>query len=259
MTGKVVMITGACGILGSIHAERFAADGYIVVLLDLDPAQLESKKADMENKGYKVESYVFNVVDRQMWEDVTTDVVKKYGKVDVLVNNAAAKSKNFFDSFEEFPEGDWDQVMSVNVKGPVLGCQVVGSKMLSTGGGSIINILSIYGIVAPDQSIYEGSLYEGKEINTPCVYSASKASLWGITKYLAAYWGGKGIRVNAVTPGGVESGQNDVFRARYSKRVPMGRMANSNEMSGALLFLASDEASYITGQNIVVDGGLTVW
>lgn len=259
MTGKVVMITGACGILGSIHAERFAAEGYIVILLDLDPDQLQSKKAAMEKKGYKVESYVFNVVDKKMWEDVAADVEKKYGKIDVLVNNAAAKSKNFFDPFEEYQEEDWDHVMAVNVKGPVLGCQVIGAKMLSTGGGSIINILSIYGIVAPDQSIYEGSLYNGKEINTPCVYSASKASLWGVTKYLAAYWGDKGIRVNAVTPGGVESGQNDVFRDRYSKRVPMGRMANSNEMSGALLFLASDEASYITGQNIVVDGGLTVW
>jgi NAD(P)-dependent dehydrogenase (short-subunit alcohol dehydrogenase family) len=125
--------------------------------------------------------------------------------------------------------------------------------------GSIINTLSIYGVVAPDQRIYEGSSYEGRSINTPAVYSTSKAALWGLTKYLATYWADRGVRVNALTPGGVFSGQNDAFVQRYGARVPMGRMAEREEMCGALLFLASPAASYITGQNIIVDGGLTAW
>ena len=125
--------------------------------------------------------------------------------------------------------------------------------------GSIINTLSIYGIVAPDQRIYEGSSYEGRAINTPAVYSASKAALLGLTRYLATYWAERGVRVNALTPGGVFSGQNETFVRRYSARVPMGRMAEREEMCGALVFLASRASSYVTGQNIVVDGGLSAW
>jgi NAD(P)-dependent dehydrogenase (short-subunit alcohol dehydrogenase family) len=119
--------------------------------------------------------------------------------------------------------------------------------------------LSVYGLVGPDQRIYEGSEYEGRAINTPAVYSTSKAAVWGLTKYLAAYWGDKNVRVNAVTPGGVFSGQNDEFVRRYSARVPLGRMAQLDEISGAVIYLASDASSYVTGQNIVVDGGLTSW
>jgi NAD(P)-dependent dehydrogenase (short-subunit alcohol dehydrogenase family) len=131
--------------------------------------------------------------------------------------------------------------------------------MAERGHGSIINTLSVYGIVAPDQRIYQGSEYEGRAINTPAVYSASKAAVWGLTKYLAAYWGSRDVRVNAITPGGVFSGQNDEFVRRYSARVPLGRMASQDEMSGAVVYLASDASSYVTGQNIVIDGGLTVW
>ncbi|MFN7610803.1 MAG: SDR family oxidoreductase, partial [bacterium] len=127
------------------------------------------------------------------------------------------------------------------------------------GGGSIIQTASIYGIMAPDQRIYEGSEYMGGAINTPAVYSASKAGVVGLTKYLASYWGAKRVRVNTLTPGGVESGQNERFIEQYSARVPLGRMAQAEEMVGALVFLASDAASYITGHNLVVDGGLSAW
>ena len=123
----------------------------------------------------------------------------------------------------------------------------------------LIQTASIYGVVAPDQRIYEGSHYLGRVINTPAVYSASKAAVIGLTKYLASYWGAHGIRVNTLTPGGVESGQNDVFSRKYSARVPMGRMAQADEMQSALLFLASDASSYMTGQNLIIDGGLTCW
>ena len=126
-------------------------------------------------------------------------------------------------------------------------------------GGSIIQTASIYGVMAPDHRIYEGSLYLGRQINTPAVYTASKAAVIGLTKHLASYWAEKGIRVNTLTPGGTESGQNDEFKKRYSDRIPMGRMANAPEMVGALLYLASDASSYVTGQNIIVDGGLNCW
>ena len=126
-------------------------------------------------------------------------------------------------------------------------------------GGSIIQMSSIYGLLAPDQRIYEGSLYDGRQINSPGVYAASKAGIIGLTKYLSTYWAEKGIRVNAIAPGGAESGQNDEFIRRYSSRIPMGRMAQPHEIVGAVLYLASNASSYVTGQVLAVDGGLTAW
>jgi NAD(P)-dependent dehydrogenase (short-subunit alcohol dehydrogenase family) len=150
--------------------------------------------------------------------------------------------------------------MSVNVDGMFLVAQAVGRKMIEQGtGGSIIQTSSIYGILAPDKRIYEGSFYLGRQIGTPAVYSTSKSAVVGLTRHLAAYWADKGIRVNTLTPGGVESGQNETFKERYSARIPLGRMAQGEEMVGALIFLASEASSYITGQNIVVDGGLSIW
>jgi NAD(P)-dependent dehydrogenase (short-subunit alcohol dehydrogenase family) len=150
--------------------------------------------------------------------------------------------------------------MSVNIDGMFLMAKKCGKHMLDHGkGGSIVQTASIYGIMAPDQRIYENSEYMGVEINTPAVYSASKGAVIALSRYLAAYWGSKNIRVNTLTPGGVESGQNEEFTSRYSERVPMGRMAHANEMVGALVYLASDASSYVNGQNIVVDGGLSSW
>ena len=150
--------------------------------------------------------------------------------------------------------------MAVNIDGMFLVAQPVGKHMIKHGeGGSIIQTSSIYGIMAPDQRIYEGSFYMGRSINTPAVYSTSKAAVIGLTKYLAAYWADKGIRVNTLTPGGVESGQNETFKQRYSARIPLGRMAKPDEMVSALIYLASDASIYVTGQNIIVDGGLSAW
>ena len=149
--------------------------------------------------------------------------------------------------------------MSVNLTGAMVCAQVFGGEMARRGRGSVVNVLSIYGIAAPDQRIYEGSEYLGRAINTPAIYSASKAGLWGLTAYLSAYWGKQGVRVNALTPGGIYSGQNQTFVDRYSQRVPMERMGSPLDLCGALTYLMSDAAGYVTGQNIVVDGGLTVW
>jgi len=148
----------------------------------------------------------------------------------------------------------------VNIDGMFLVAQAVGGQMVRQGkGGSIIQTASIYGVMAPDPRIYEGSFYMGRQISSPAVYSASKAAVVGLTKYLATYWADKGIRVNTLTPGGNDSGQNEEFKQKYSARIPLGRMGNPPEMVGALLFLASDASSYVTGQNILVDGGLSAW
>jgi NAD(P)-dependent dehydrogenase (short-subunit alcohol dehydrogenase family) len=149
--------------------------------------------------------------------------------------------------------------MAVNLDGMFNVAQVFGTLMAERGYGSIVQTASIYGLMAPDQRIYEGSEYLGRAINTPAVYTASKAGVIGLTKHLATYWGAQGVRVNTLTPGGIESGQNDTFKQRYGARVPLGRMARADEMVGAMLFLVSDAASYVTGQNIVVDGGLSAW
>jgi NAD(P)-dependent dehydrogenase (short-subunit alcohol dehydrogenase family) len=240
LSGEVALITGGAGILGTAFAAALARHGARVVIVDR-----------MAAPG----AHQVDITDPQALRRLQKEIEPPT----ILVNNAAAKSANFFAPFEEFPLGDWEEVMDVNLTGAMLCAQVFGAAMAARGRGSIINTLSIYGIVAPDQRIYEGSSYEGRAINTPAVYSASKAALLGLTRYLATYWADRGVRVNALTPGGVFSGQNETFVRRYSARVPMGRMAEREEMCGALIFLASRASSYVTGQNIVVDGGLSAW
>jgi NAD(P)-dependent dehydrogenase (short-subunit alcohol dehydrogenase family) len=149
--------------------------------------------------------------------------------------------------------------MAVNLDAMFLVAQEAGRRMIPRRRGSIIQTASIYGIMGPDPRIYEGSSYLGGPIRNPAVYSASKAGVVGLTRHLATVWAPHAIRVNALTPGGVSSGQNSVFSDKYAARVPLGRMARAEEMVGALVFLASDASSYITGQNIVVDGGLSAW
>jgi NAD(P)-dependent dehydrogenase (short-subunit alcohol dehydrogenase family) len=149
--------------------------------------------------------------------------------------------------------------MSVNLDGMFFVARSVGAKMIERNHGSIVQTASIYGVVGPDHRIYEGSKYLDRQISSPAVYSASKAGVVGLTRYLATLWGPTKVRVNTLTPGGVSSGQNRVFDEKYSVRVPMGRMAEAREMTGALVYLSSDAASYVTGQNLIVDGGLTAW
>jgi NAD(P)-dependent dehydrogenase (short-subunit alcohol dehydrogenase family) len=259
LEGRVCVVTGGAGILGEPMCRALLAHGARVAIIDRDAARVAEVTARLGGTGAQLSGHAVDITARAEIERVAAEVSGAFGPIDVLVNNAAAKSPNFFAPFESFPVEDWDLVMRVNLTAAMLCCQVIGGGMAERGRGSVVNTLSIYGIVAPDQRIYEGSLYEGRAINTPAIYSASKAGLWGLTKYLASYWGAKGVRVNAITPGGVSSGQNDTFVSRYSARVPLGRMAERHELTGALVYLASDASSYVTGQNLVVDGGLTAW
>lgn len=258
LTGKVVVITGGAGILGSRISAALIECGAKVAIVDRDFCKAE-KVAALIGTADQVRAYLGDVTCRDSLESVKRVVCEEFGEVNVLVNNIATKTANIFEPFETFPLEDWNEVMNVNTTGVMLACQVFGADMARRGQGAIITTLSIYGIVGPDQRVYEGARYEGRDINSPAVYSASKAALLGLTKYLATYWGRCGVRVNAITPGGVFSGQNDAFVSRYSARTPLGRMAQQDEMSGAIVYLASDEASYVTGHNLVVDGGLTAW
>jgi NAD(P)-dependent dehydrogenase (short-subunit alcohol dehydrogenase family) len=261
LNDRVCFVTGGAGNLGVSMVTALIRHGARVAIIDTVSERVVEvvERVAAEVSTNKIIGFTADIRSRGRIEEVVSSVENKWGPVDVLLNNAASKSPNFFAPFETFPLSDWNQVIEVNLTGAMICCQVVGGAMAKRGHGSIINTLSIYGIVGPDQRIYEGSLYEGRAINTPAVYSASKAGLWGLTKYLATYWGNSGVRVNAITPGGVFSGQNDVFVERYSQRIPLQRMARRDEMSGAVVYLASDASSYVTGHNLIVDGGLTAW
>jgi NAD(P)-dependent dehydrogenase (short-subunit alcohol dehydrogenase family) len=264
LDGKTAVVTGALGILGRRFCAGLAEFGAKVAVVDLDePRAVDYATALTADHGVKALGVGCDVADPPSVEAMVKRVVEALGDVHVLHNNAACKSDDldaFFAPFEEYSLAQWRKIMAVNIDGMFLVAQKVGAQMVRQGnGGSIIQTSSIYGILGPDQRIYEGSHYLGCQINTPAVYSASKAAVVGLTRYLATYWAPQRIRVNTLTPGGVESGQNETFQRRYGDRVPLGRMAHGDEMVGALLFLASDASSYVTGQNIVIDGGMSVW
>lgn len=263
LSGKVAVVTGGAGILGRRFCAALADCGAKVAVADLDAGAAEALAEELRRTyGGACLGVGVDVTQPDSVAAMADRVERDLGAIDVLHNNAAGKSSDlerFFAPVEEFPLDIWREVMAVNLDGLFLVAREVGGRMARRGRGAIIQTASIYGVMGPDQRIYEGSEYLGRAINTPPVYSASKAGVVGLTKYLATYWAGRGVRVNTLTPGGVESGQNDTFRQRYSNRVPLGRMAQADEMVGALIFLASDASSYVTGQNILVDGGLSAW
>jgi NAD(P)-dependent dehydrogenase (short-subunit alcohol dehydrogenase family) len=264
LSGKVAIVTGAVGILGQGFCRGLASFGAKLAVVDLDPDRCSAFAAELEGDyGTSALGVACDVADPASVARMVQQVVARFGAIDVLHNNAASKSADldaFFASTEEYSLAEWRKIMSVNVDGMFLVAQAVGAQMLKQGrGGSIIQTASIYGLLSSDKRIYEGSFYLGRQISNPAVYSTSKAAVVGLTRYLAGNWGDAGIRVNALVPGGVESGQNDTFKARYAARVPLARMAKPDEMVGAVVYLASDASSYVTGQCLVVDGGLSAW
>lgn len=264
LDGKVAFVTGGAGILGSRFSAALSSMGAKVAIADIDgkKAAALADGINLEKKGSAI-GLECDVSSPCSVKEALRRAVLEFGEVHILGNNAATKTQDldsYFEPFEEYSLDAWKKVMSVNVDGMFLVAQAVGSQMAAQGtGGSIIQTASIYGVMGPDNRIYEGSSYMGRRINTPAVYSASKGAVVALTKYLATYWAEKEIRVNTITPGGVESGQNAEFTAKYSDRVPLRRMARADDIVGAFLYLASDASSYVTGQNLIVDGGLSAW
>lgn len=266
LKNKVAVVTGATGLLGRMHCEALASAGADVIVTDIRNKSCDEISINLSGKfGTKCAARTCDVTDRNSIEELRIFIQDNYGRLDILVNNAALNDsiENPVHSvedlkFENFPLELWNKSINVNLTGVFLTSQVLGRLMIINGKGSIINIASTYGVVAPDQSVYlrpDGSRMFYK---SP-VYPVTKAAVIMFTRYLAAYWGDKRIRVNALSPGGVQNFQEEYFIQKYSSRTPLGRMSVPDEYMGAIIFLASDASSYMTGANLVVDGGWTIW
>lgn len=288
LRGQVALVTGGGGLLGVEFSRTMFEAGADIVIADIDEKAAKALAASLNETqlGERVGSsetpqraigLETDVSSEESVQRMVVTALQEFDHLDILVNSAALDPK--FDSqdvsikgadedqlrtinslsltFEDFPLDLWKQALDINLTGMFLSCQVVGKQMVAQGKGVIINVCSIYGLVGPDQRIYHEP--DKPPRYKPAYYSVTKAGVLGLTKYLATYYAGKGIRVNALTPGGVFNDQDDSFVEAYSARSVLGRMADKKEMNGALLFLASDASTYMTGANLVVDGGWTAW
>jgi NAD(P)-dependent dehydrogenase (short-subunit alcohol dehydrogenase family) len=266
LDGRVAIVTGATGLLGKQHCYALAEAGANVVVADLSTAPSGQLAEEItEQTGRKTLVVSVDVTDIQAVRQMRDAVLREFGHIDVLVNNAAINDKfenatlaPELSKFEHYPLELWQKSLDVNVTGTFLCAQVIGTEMAKRHKGSIINIASTYGIVAPDQSIYR--LPDGSQrFYKSAAYPVTKGAVLSFTRFLAAYWGSSGVRVNALSPGGVENSQDEYFVESYASRTPLGRMANPRDYRGAIIFLASDASAYMTGANLVVDGGWTAW
>ena len=251
LEGRVAVVTGGAGQLGGEIARGLAAAGAEVAIFDVVEA------ADVDG----VSSFVVDVTDRGAIERATSQLVDV---PHVLVNAAALDSPPDAPAaevgpFEDFPSEAFDAVMQVNVKGTLFACQVIGARMAEAGRGSIVNVSSIYGMLSPVQELYDFRRASGETFFKPVAYSVSKSALYNLTRYLATYWAKSGVRVNTLTLAGVFNEQPEEFLEAYTARMPLGRMAEAREVVGPVVFLASDASSYVTGANVVVDGGWSAW
>jgi NAD(P)-dependent dehydrogenase (short-subunit alcohol dehydrogenase family) len=247
LEGRVAIVTGGAGQLGAEIVRGLEEQGAHVAVFDI-----------------AADRFRVDVTDRAAIEAATDEVTREWGVAHVLVNAAALDSPpdappEEVGPFEAYPEESFDQVMDVNVKGTFLACQVVGARMAAEGRGSIVNVSSIYGMLSPVQGVYDFRRQGGEEFFKPVAYSVSKSAIYNLTRYLATYWAKSGVRVNTLTLAGVWNDQPQEFLDAYTPRVPLGRMADVREVVGPVLFLASDASSYVTGANLVADGGWSAW
>lgn len=259
-TGQTVAITGAAGQLGARYAVAFAQRGARVAILDLRPSGLSEALIDRFRGN--VRFIECDVTNKASVSEALGGIADFGGVPNTLINNAAIDSPpsaplDENGPFEAYPETSWDKVLDVNLKGVFLACQVIGGAMANQGRGSIINVASIYGLVSPDQSIYDYRRRRGEVFFKPVAYSASKSGIYNLTRYLAVYWAKRSVRVNSLTIAGVFANQEQAFLDAYTTRIPIGRMAELGEYDGAVLFLASAASTYMTGSNLVIDGGWT--
>jgi NAD(P)-dependent dehydrogenase (short-subunit alcohol dehydrogenase family) len=262
LTGKIAIVTGALGLIGKHHCFALAEAGANIVVADLNESSCQqfADALPTESTGVGV-----NIIDKASVENLRDKTLNKFGRIDILVNNAAIN--DMFENpqaaaelsmFENYPLDMWQKSLDVNVTGTFLCSQIIGKVMADNGKGSIINIASTYGMVGPDQSIYKKPDGTQSFFKSPA-YPATKGAIINFTRFLAAYWGNKGVRVNTLSPGGVENNQDEYFVKNYSAKTMLGRMASPDDYKGAIVFLASDASLYMTGANLVVDGGWTAW
>lgn len=256
----IVLVTGVSGQLGSEYAKAFLSRGARVFGLDIGSSRRSHQLLNQFPKRYRFMEA--DVTDKASLISALSKAQDTLGTPTVLINNAAIDSppsappeENGF--FEDYPESSWDKVVDVNLKGVYLCCQVFGAAMAQANRGSIVNVASIYGVVSPDQNLYEYRRKRGEVFFKPVAYSASKSGVLNLSRYLAVYWAKKNVRVNSLTIAGVFNNQEQAFLEAYCGRIPVGRMANPDEYNGAILFLASEASRYMTGHNLVVDGGWT--
>ncbi|MBI5855635.1 MAG: SDR family oxidoreductase [Nitrospirae bacterium] len=269
LTDRVAVITGGAGLLGAHHADAIAEMGGRPVLVDIDGDQAKAI-ADRVAKRYGVQAVGFSA-DISRAESVAVmvqRVIERFGHIDILINNAARNpSQQSLDGrtgitsrLEHFSIADWHSDIAVGLTGAFLCSRHIGIEMARRGRGVILNIASDLGLIAPDQRIYRRpGLRDDQQPVKPVSYSVVKHGLIGLTRYLATYWAGQGVRANALSPGGVQTGQDEEFVTRLTNLIPLGRMAREDEYRAAVVFLVSDASSYMTGANIVIDGGRTVW
>jgi NAD(P)-dependent dehydrogenase (short-subunit alcohol dehydrogenase family) len=271
LRGRVAIVTGGPGLLGKEFCRTLAQAGASVVIADVNAEGVHDLTSQLIEAGYHATGVATDITQPESVKALVDETIGVYGRLDILVNSAAldpkfdphalaemAKHGAISGAFEDYPLESWKAALDVNLTGMFLVCQAAVKPMLDQGKkGSIVNICSTYGLAGPDQRIYQR---QGQQTSyKPVYYSVTKAGVLGLTRYLAAYYTGTQIRVNALTPGGVFNDHDDEFLQAYSARTIMGRMARKDEMNGALLFLASDASSYMTGSNLVVDGGWTAW
>ena len=261
---RTAIVTGGLGLLGRQHCLALAEAGANVVVADLNPEPCRSFASELSAAtSTKSSGFAVDISDPESVAALRDAVIRRYDRIDILVNNAGVddvfhESSNQPASFENYPLDLWRRCLDVNLNGTFLCCQILGGEMARSRRGSIINVASIYGVVAPDQSVYRNEAGV-QAFYKSAAYPVSKAAVIALTRYAAAYWGGSGVRVNALSPGGVENNQAEYFISNYSSRTPMGRMAKADDYGGAIVFLASDASSYMTGANLIVDGGWTIW
>jgi NAD(P)-dependent dehydrogenase (short-subunit alcohol dehydrogenase family) len=254
LDGRVAVVTGGMGQLGRVYTEGLRERGMRVAVFD-------TAAGDMPEG---VRAFAVDITDRAAIDEALRELEAEWGAAHLLVNNAGLDSPpdapaEEVGPFETYPEASFDEVMDVNVKGTFLCCQAIGGAMARAGRGSIVNVSSIYGLLSPVQDLYEFRRAEGETFVKPVAYSVSKSAILNLTRYLATYWAKDGVRVNTLTLAGVWNDQPREFLDAYEARVPLGRMLDAREALGAVVFLASDASSYVTGSNVVVDGGWSAW
>ena len=265
LDGRTALVTGGAGLLGKQFTRALGQAGASILVADLDAVAAHEHARRLQKEDIRACEVGVDITDPGSVEAMVDRTLLEFGSLDILVNSAALDPK--FDpgnlatqsanAFETFPLDAWQRALDVNLTGMFLASQAAARHMITQEKGVIINICSTYGLVGPDQRLYEQP--DGTQNFKPVYYTVSKAGVLGLTRYLATYYAGKSIRVNALTPGGVYNDHDEVFLRAYSARTVMGRMAQPDELNGAIVFLASDASSYMTGANLIVDGGWTAW